>query len=160
MKKINKFLLGFRSLVIGMILIFFSLSKLTGAPQTVEQFEQMAKPIGLNPTFFRSSTGLILLIVAYLYIASGGIDIMKIKKPNSLKLNHYKLMLFTNIFGVIAMFGALGAEFFLRTSPKYPLVFLSSAIIFSSIANLKVIVKHVSLDGFKLIKVSPEASIA
>lgn len=124
MKKTRKIFIASTSLLIGLVFIRFSLSKLTSNPMVVEQFIEMAKPIGVDPTFFRMSTGVLLLIIAVLYILSALGVIFKSRKPNPL----------VYLLGIGIMLGALLSEFLLRTEPKWMLVVIALFITtFSSI---------------------------
>lgn len=91
----------------------------------VEQFIEMAKPIGVDPTFFRMSTGVLLLIIAVLYILSALGVIFKSKKPNPL----------VYLLGIGIMLGALLSEFLLRTEPKWMLVVIALFITTFSTIN-------------------------
>ncbi|SHI30831.1 hypothetical protein SAMN04488096_10139 [Mesonia phycicola] len=125
MKKTRKIFIASTSLLIGLVFIRFSLSKLTSNPMVVEQFIEMAKPIGVDPTFFRMSTGVLLLIIAVLYILSALGVIFKSKKPNPL----------VYLLGIGIMLGALLSEFLLRTEPKWMLVVIALFITTFSTIN-------------------------
>lgn len=161
MKKINKIIVGITSLAIGLILINFAFSKIFGIPEVVEQFIEMAEPLNIDPTFFRLSTGILILIASLSYLVSGIIDLLKSKETLSLKLSQYKIAFLANGLGIVIMFGALLSEFFLRSEPKLPLVYLAIGIIAQSLINLKLMSKHVTLDShFKLEKVNYGTSVA
>ena len=131
MKKIEKIFIGTSSLLLGLILVRFSLSKLTSNPMVVEQFIEMAKPIGIDPTFFRMFTGVILLIIAVLYILNSLGLFLKNKKPNPL----------VYVLGIGVMLGALLSEFLLRTEPKWVLVILALFITSISTVNFLLLKK-------------------
>lgn len=125
MKKPRKIFIASTSLLIGLVFIRFSLSKLASNPMVVEQFIEMAKPIGVDPTFFRMSTGVLLLIIAVLYILSALGVIFKSRKPNPL----------VYLLGIGIMLGALLSEFLLRTEPKWMLVVIALFITTFSTIN-------------------------
>lgn len=97
----------------------------------VEQFIEMAKPIGIDPTFFRMFTGVILLIIAVLYILNSLGLFLKNKKPNPL----------VYVLGIGVMLGALLSEFLLRTEPKWVLVILALFITSISTVNFLLLKK-------------------
>lgn len=124
--KSKKIILITTSILMGLVLLRFSLSKILGEEESVNQFIEMAKPIGVNPTFFRVFIGGIMLIVSVLYLVNAIFVIKKRELPAYLDKVY--------LLGVLIMLGALMSEFLLRVSPKYSLVILSLIIIgFSSI---------------------------
>lgn len=145
MKKVNKTLIGGASAVMGLILTNFAFSKLLGVKDVVTQFNEMAKPLGINPDFFRLFTGAVILVISVSYLVSAGINLFKANKKLSLKTNEYRLNVFANSSGIIVMSGALLAEFFLRSTPKIPLVLLAALIILISTMNLKTILKNIDI---------------
>ena len=58
MKKSSKIYIAISSLLSGLILSRFAISKLTGWEISVKAFIEMAKPLGIDPTFFRIFTGI------------------------------------------------------------------------------------------------------
>ena len=112
----------------GFLLIRFALSKLFAWPISVAAFVEMAKPIGIDPTFFRLFTGVLITVICLGYFTDFFLIIAgKVNKT---------FMKYTNLLGMGVMVGALGAEFFLRVEPKWPLVFIAGLIITLSAINL------------------------
>ncbi len=117
----------------GLLLIRFSLSKLFAWPISVQAFIDMARPIGIDPTFFRIFTGIIISTICLGYFISFYILIKNKTQENVRKLIY---VAFFNFLGAMVMIGALGAEFLLRTEPKWPLVIIAFFIIITSVYNL------------------------
>ena len=120
----------------GVILIRFAISKLMAWPISVAAFIEMAKPLGIDPTFFRISTGILVSVVIALYFSC---VVLLIKKS---LLQHPKARawgIFSNLVGIGFSLGALFSEFFLREAPKVPLVIIASVIILFSIFNVRVL---------------------
>jgi hypothetical protein len=116
----------------GLLLIRFSLSKLFAWPISVKAFIEMAKPLGIDPTFFRLFTGVIITTVCLSFFIGFYLLITK-KVQSSIKaLNFTK---FSEVIGVGVMIGALISEFALRVEPKWPLVIIASFIVITSAIN-------------------------
>ncbi|MGQ1784532.1 MULTISPECIES: hypothetical protein [unclassified Saccharicrinis] len=139
MNKIEKIVVGVSSLLMSIVLIRFSISKLAGWEVSVNAFIEMAKPLSINPTFFRLITGVQISILCLSYMATALYTLFMGKKYFFSPLSYYKLSVFANTFGFITMVGALLAEFFLRIQPKWPLVYIAIGIIFFSILNAYII---------------------
>jgi hypothetical protein len=123
----------------GLLLIRFSISKLFAWPISVEAFVEMAKPLGIDPTFFRIFTGIIISTVCISYFS--GFYLLMVSKYNERK-NHFNFILFSNILGTGVMIGALASEFLLRTEPKWPLVIIAGFIVVTSILNFTYLNKN------------------
>ncbi len=124
----------------GLILTRFTISKFAAWPISVAGFEDMAKPLGIDPTFFRIGTGFIIGFAMLAYFANCLILILK-KEQHEIYL---RLFAFNSLYGTGAMIGALFAEFFLRTEVKWLLVYFAAGIIFVSLANLATHYKRIS----------------
>lgn len=133
----NKFLL-ITQLINGLVLIRFSISKLLSWPISVKAFVEMARPLGIDPTFFRFSTGVLISTVCLSFLMSFFLTISNKLYKNSKLLS---FAVFSNLIGVGSMTGALIAEFFLRVEPKWPLVFIAIFIIVTSIVNLRHLIR-------------------
>ncbi|MEZ4268680.1 MAG: hypothetical protein R3F39_20165, partial [Myxococcota bacterium] len=123
----------FTHLFSGAILIRFALSKLFAWPISVAAFVEMAQPLGIDPTFFRVFTGVVISAVVVGYFASLYLVVRDKHLGGENALTFVKL---ANLLGIGVMSGALLAEFFLRLTPKIPLVFIASAIVVLSAFNL------------------------
>jgi hypothetical protein len=123
----------------GLLLIRFSISKLFAWPISVKAFVEMAKPLGVDPTFFRIFTGIIISTVCISYFT--GFYLLIVSKYNE-KKNHFNFILFSNILGTGVMIGALASEFLLRTEPKWPLVIIAGFIVVTSILNFTYLNKN------------------
>lgn len=131
----NKFLLV-TNLLMSAVLSRFAISKLAGWEISVNAFVEMAQPLGINPTYFRLSTGILIsaVVVGYLITAISAL-LNKSSFINS-EISFKKGAIFFNLFGLITMVGALVAEFSLRLQPKWLLVYIALSIILLSTANI------------------------
>lgn len=116
----------------GLVLVWFTVSKFAGWPVSVAAFVDMAKPLGIDPTFFRIATG---FVIGYASIALfTNALILLLQKDGNEKAR--PLFTFNSLYATGAMVGALCAEFFLRSSPKWPLVYIGTAIVVVAVVNL------------------------
>ncbi|WP_372655911.1 hypothetical protein [Halobacteriovorax sp.] len=128
----NKVLL-ITNFINGLLLVRFSLSKLFAWPISVKAFIEMAKPLGIDPTFFRLFTGVIITSICLGYFAN---FYLIISKKAQVAIKGIPFIQLSNIVGIGVMIGALISEFALREVPKWPLVIIASVIILFSILNL------------------------
>lgn len=119
------------NLISGLILSRFTISKFAAWPESVAGFVDMAKPIGIDPTFFRIATG---FIIGYAMIAMVTNGLVLFLKNRSEKLE--LLFTFNGLYAAGAMFGALASEFGLRSTAKWPLVYIAIGILTVAAANL------------------------
>jgi hypothetical protein len=127
----NKFM-KITNLLSGILLIRFSLSKLFAWPISVKAFIEMAKPIGIDPTFFRLFTGVVITTICLGYFYSFYLLFRNKVQPNTKEVTY---SMFFNFIGAGVMIGALTAEFLLRVEPKWPLVFIALFIVITSVIN-------------------------
>ncbi len=144
MGKIKKTAIGISSLLMGLVLSRFAISKLAGWEISVKAFIEMAKPLGIDPTFFRVFTGIIIAAVVIGYFSTAFFSLISKTSVVNSKIPFAGWVVFTNIFGLFVMSGALVAEFSLRVQPKLLLVYIAVAIIIFSIINI-IIVKSIKL---------------
>ena len=130
----------------ALLLVRFVLSKFLAWPVSVQAFIEMAKPIGIDPTFFRLFTGVIILIACLGYFTTFYLMIRNKIKNHSKELLY---VLFFNLYGIGAMAGALAAEFFLREHPKVPLVVIAIFIVITSMINIIYLRKYELLNTIK-----------
>ncbi|TWT84607.1 hypothetical protein CA13_60870 [Planctomycetes bacterium CA13] len=116
----------------GLVLIRFTISKFAAWPVSVAAFVDMAKPLGIDPTFFRIATGFVIGYAAISFFANSLILLLKKEGNEKFKL----LYTFNSLYATGAMMGALFSEFFLRTAPKWPLVYIATAIVTIAVVNL------------------------
>lgn len=116
----------------GLVLIRFTISKFAAWPISVAAFVDMAKPLGIDPTFFRISTGFVIGYAAIALFTNALILLFKQERHEKFKL----LFTFNSLYATGAMTGALFSEFFLRSNPKWALVYIATAIVSIAIANL------------------------
>lgn len=128
----NKFFM-FTHFFNAVVLVRFAISKLFAWPVSVAAFVEMAKPIGIDPTFFRIFTGITLTVVIAGYLSS---LYLVTRKRFPKKKEWLYLVRGSNLLGASVMVGALLSEFFLRTHPKWPLVYIATAIVTFSALNL------------------------
>ncbi len=128
----NKLLLV-TNFINGLLLVRFSLSKLFAWPISVKAFVEMAKPLGIDPTFFRLFTGVIITSICLGYFTN---FYLMISKKVQASIKGVPFIILSNIVGIGVMVGALISEFALREVPKWPLVIIAAVIILFSILNL------------------------
>jgi hypothetical protein len=134
------------TLLSALLLIRFVISKFLAWPISVQAFIEMAKPIGIDPTFFRLFTGVIIGIACLGFLISFYLLIRGKVKTASKELIY---TVFFYSYGIGAMTGALLAEFFLRDEPKMPLVIIALFIVITSIINLLYLRKYDILGSLK-----------
>ncbi|WP_226927522.1 hypothetical protein [Frigoriflavimonas asaccharolytica] len=128
------------NLLMGLVLSRFAISKLASWEISVKAFIEMAKPLGIDPTFFRVSTGFLISAVVIAYILTA---IYSLKTNNTLfQMPFRKWATLTNLFGLLTMAGALVAEHVLRVEPKMLLVYIAIAIILFSAINIIILNKN------------------
>ncbi len=139
MNKLEKTTVFTTSLLMGLILSRFAISKLTGWEISVKAFIEMAEPLGIDPTFFRISTGILIAIIvmAYFTIAFLTLFTDKVRLPNN--FSYFNIAFFANTLGLLTMVGALLAEFYLRVQPKWMLVYIAVGVIIFSAINLFIV---------------------
>jgi CDP-diglyceride synthetase len=122
----------------GLVLSRFAISKLAGWEISVNAFIEMAKPLGIDPTFFRVFTGFIISAVVIGYLAIAIYSLVKNKSEKKYK----KSAILLNLFGLLTMIGALIAEFSLRVQPKWMLVYIAIGIVLISTLNIIILKKE------------------
>lgn len=127
------------NLLMGTVLSRFAISKLAGWDISVKAFIEMAKPLGIDPTFFRISTGIAITAVVLAYLLTAIFSLSKKDNVLGSKITFKLWASFSNFFGLLTMTGALIAEFSLRDQPKWLLVYIAISIIMLSILNLIII---------------------
>lgn len=131
------------NLLMGIVLSRFAISKLAGWEISVEAFIEMARPLGIDPTFFRVFTGIIIAAVVIGYLSTAIFSLIKNNSVIQSKIRFTIWTILTNLFGLLTMLGALLSEFFLRVQPKMLLVYIAIAIIIFSTINI-IIVKYIN----------------
>lgn len=127
-----KLLLIVLNSISGLVLVRFTISKFAAWPVSVAAFVDMAKPLGIDPTFFRISTGFVIGYAALSLFTNSLILLLKKEGNEKFKL----LFTFNSLYATGAMTGALFSEFFLRSNPKWPLVYIATAIVVIAVVNL------------------------
>lgn len=122
----------------GLVLSRFAISKLAGWEISVNAFIEMAKPLDIDPTFFRVFTGFIISAVVIGYLAIAIYSLVKNKSEKKYK----KSAILLNLFGLLTMIGALIAEFSLRVQPKWMLVYIAIGIVLISTLNIIILKKE------------------
>ncbi len=130
MTNIQKVIFTITTFLNGAVLVRFSLSKLFAWPISVKAFVEMAKPLGIDPTFFRLSTGVLITTICLGYFLSFYLLITKKYKEN------IKTIFGANLLGTGVMIGALISEYGLRVTPKMPLVFIATFIVITSVFQM------------------------
>jgi len=128
----KKILLIGANILAALILVRFTVSKFAAWPVSVAGFVDMAKPLGIDPTLFRISTGFIIGFAALSFFIN--VLLIALKKSET----RLRLLAFNIVYAIGAMTGALFSEFFLRSSVKWPLVAIAVAVIALSITNFVV----------------------
>ena len=124
------------NLIMGSVLSRFAISKLTGWEISVKAFIEMAEPLGIDPAFFRVSTGIVIAAAVIAYLTTAVFSLLRNNKVIKSKIQFAKWATFANLFGLLTMTGALIAEFLLRVQPKWLLVYIAITIIIFSILNI------------------------
>lgn len=127
------------NLLMGAILSRFAISKLTGWEISVKAFIEMAKPLGIDPTFFRISTGILISAVVIGYLSTAIFSVFKNK--SDFKISFANWAISANLFGLLTMVGALIAEFSLRVQPKWLLVYIALGVVLFSAINIFILNK-------------------
>ncbi len=130
------------NILMGIVLSRFAISKLTGWEISVKAFIEMAKPLGIDPTFFRIFTGIIISAVVIGYLSTAILSLIKNKQRFTFKVPFTAWAIFSNLFGLLTMVGALIAEFSLRVQPKWLLVYIAIGVILFSALNLFILNKQ------------------
>jgi len=139
MSRIVKITLFITNLLMGLVLSRFAISKLTGWDISVKAFIEMAKPLGIDPTFFRVFTGVIILFIFLGYLVTSLFTLLENKMQDKQKMSYILFVKLTNLAGLLTMGGALLAEYFLRVEPKLLLVYIAIGVIVFSSINLYII---------------------
>lgn len=130
------------NLLMGIVLSRFAISKLAGWEISVNAFIEMAKPIGIDPTFFRVFTGIIISAVVIGYLSTAIFSLFSNKASLNAKISYKNWATFSNLFGLLTMVGALIAEFSLRVQPKWLLVYIALGVILFSVINIFILNKQ------------------
>ncbi|UMB59598.1 hypothetical protein MHL31_10960 [Lutibacter sp. A80] len=130
------------NILMGIVLSRFAISKLTGWEISVKAFIEMAKPLGIDPTFFRIFTGIVISAVVIGYLSTAILSLIKNKERFTFKVPFTTWAIFSNLFGLLTMVGALIAEFSLRVQPKWLLVYIAIGVILFSALNLFILNKQ------------------
>ncbi len=126
----------------GLVLSRFAISKLAGWEISVTAITEMAKPLGIDPTLFRVSTGILISAVVLGYLATAIFSLLNKKSIISSKIPFKSWAILLNLFGLLTMFGALITEFSLRVEPKWLLVYIAMGIILFSTTNIFILNKQ------------------
>jgi len=136
-----KIILFVSNLLMGTVLSRFAISKLAGWDISVKAFIEMAQPLGIDPTFFRIFTGIVILTVVLAYLSTAIFTLFETKIESTLKIPYRRFAQYSNLLGLLTMTGALLSEFFLRVNPKWMLVYIAAGIIVLSAVNLFLLMK-------------------
>lgn len=116
----------------GLVLVRFTVSKFAAWPVSVEAFIDMARPLGIDPTFFPVATGFVIGYAAVSFFTNALILLLKKERIEKIKL----LYTFNCLYATGAMTGAVFSEFLLRSAPKWPLVYIAIGIVVVALTNL------------------------
>lgn len=130
------------NLLMGAVLSRFAISKLAGWEISINAFIEMAKPLGIDPTFFRISTGILILVVVIGYISTAVFSLFKNNPDFKTIIPYKKWAIYANLLGLLTMVGALIAEFSLRVQPKWLLVYIALGVILFSGINIFILNKQ------------------
>ncbi len=129
------------NLLMGVVLSRFAISKLAGWEISVKAFIEMAQPLGIDPTFFRIFTGIVISTVVLAYLGTAIFTLFKTKIENATPIPYRKFAIFSNLLGLMTMIGALFSEFLLRANPKWLLVYIAAGVVIFSIINLTILLQ-------------------
>ena len=130
------------NLLMGIVLSRFAISKLAGWEISINAFIEMAKPLGIDPTIFRVSTGVLIYAVVLGYLATAIFSLLNKNSIIRSKIPFKRWATLLNLFGLLTMVGALIAEFSLRVEPKWLLVYIALGIILFSTINIFILNKQ------------------
>ena len=130
------------NLLMGAVLSRFAISKLAGWDISVKAFIEMAQPLGIDPTFFRIFTGIVILTVVVAYLCTAIFTLFKTKIESVTKIPYRQFAQYSNLLGLLTMAGALLSEFYLRVNPKWMLVYIAAGIILFSLLNLLLLLRN------------------
>ena len=116
----------------GLVLVRFTISKFAAWPVSVAAFVDMAQPLGIDPTIFRIATGCVIGYASLSFFTNSLILLLKKEGNEKPRL----LYTFNSLYATGAMIGALLSEFLLRTNPKWPLVYIATAIVVIAVVNV------------------------
>lgn len=119
------------NLMAALVLTRFTISKFAAWPVSVAGFVDMAKPLGIDPTLFRIGTGFVIGFAALSHVVNAVI----IARESTTKAT--PLLALNVLYSTGAMTGALLAEFFLRSTVKWPLVGIALGVLFVSITTFR-----------------------
>lgn len=108
------------NLLMGMVLSRFAISKLAGWEISVKTFIEMAKPLGIDSTFFRVFTGIIISAVVIGYLSTAIFSLFRNKADLKSKIPFINWAIFTNLFGALTMVGAYTSGAAGEGDPYYP----------------------------------------
>lgn len=140
-------LLFITNILMAIILSRFAISKLAGWEISIQAFIEMAKPLGIDPTFFRIATGILITIVVIGYFTTAIFSSLNKEYRNNATVPFIKWATYTNVLGLLTMVGALIAEFSLRVQPKWLLVYIAVGIVLVSIVNILIIKKSIKTES-------------
>ncbi|RPE00796.1 hypothetical protein EGM88_00140 [Aureibaculum marinum] len=129
-------LLFITNALMAIVLSRFAISKLTGWEISVKAFIEMAKPLGIDPTFFRIATGILISVVVIGYLATAIFSLVKNNAITKFNIPFSEWAFYANLLGLLTMVGALIAEYTLRIEPKMLLVYIALGIVLLSSLNI------------------------
>ncbi len=129
------------NLLMGAVLSRFAISKLAGWEVSVKAFIEMAQPLGIDPTFFRIFTGIVISTVVLAYLGTAIFTLFKTKIEKGTQISYRKFATYSNLLGLMTMTGALLSEFLLRENPKWLLVYIASGVVIFSIIDLIILLQ-------------------
>jgi len=129
----------------GIVLSRFAISKLAAWDISVKAFIEMAKPLGIDPTFFRLSTGVLISAVVIAYLVTAVFSLLRRNTIPKYNIPFSQWAMLTNLFGLLTMVGALIAEYSLRIEPKMMLVYIAASIVTISAINIFLLNKQQSI---------------
>ncbi|QZT35847.1 hypothetical protein K5X82_11130 [Halosquirtibacter xylanolyticus] len=123
------------NLFIGLIFLRFSISKLLGFPSAVKGFEDMAKPLHIDPDLFRFGIGSTMLVVCISCLLVTVLSFFR-SLNNKMSIN---LGYVSSVGVILSMIGAMFSELFLRTNPVWPLFYLGGSIVLLGLYNILIL---------------------
>lgn len=105
-----------------LVMLFFSIPKLTAQEPSVEGFKQFAEVLPIGHYLFMYVTGAVELSIVILLLIGLIAEIKKIKGP----FRYTSLLAFSLL--LCTMIAALLVEFFVRPSPEFMLVIIALAL--------------------------------
>ncbi len=118
------------------LMSWFAIPKILGAKTSVQGFNEMSGSLPISSDNFRIFTGLTELLIVLLFAMFLALSLKKMSFLTGLNINKKIVSLLANGLLLTTMIGALIAEFVMRETPKYMLVYIAIGLIVITVINI------------------------